>query len=124
MMAFLHKEVIKKHNISSSPLAFPNGKEALDFMISDSAANSFFVVLLDLNMPVMNGWEFLDGLERMEISSRTKVIIVTSSIDPADQKKAELYPTVHYYLAKPLLDLSPVQQVMKDLKKERENTAY
>lgn len=124
VMAFLHNEVIKKNNISSSPLSFPNGKEALNFLISDTAANSSYIILLDLNMPVMNGWEFLDALEKTEISYRTKVIIVTSSIDPADQKKSGLYPTVCFYLSKPLLDLSPIEQIMRELKKERENSAY
>lgn len=122
MMAFLHKEFIKSNNISSSPLSFKNGKEAIDFLMKEAAENTFYMILLDLNMPVMNGWQFLDELEKTDISSRTKVAIVTSSIDPADRKKADLYETVEYYLPKPLLDLSPIRLAVKNLETKKKSS--
>lgn len=122
MMAFLHKEVIKSNNISSSPLSFKNGKDAMDFIVEDAAEDTFYMILLDLNMPVMNGWQFLDELEKTRISYRTKVVIVTSSIDPADREKAEMYKTVENYLSKPLLDLSPIKQAVKNLENRRKSS--
>ncbi len=58
------------------------------------------LILLDLNMPVMNGWEFID--EFMNLNIKTGIILVTSSDDPYDRKKAERYEQVKDYLVKPL----------------------
>lgn len=110
MMAFLHKELIKKKGICNSPLCFKNGKEALDFILADTSEKSKYMILLDLNMPVMNGWTFLEELEKTEASSQAKVAIVTSSIDSADRKRAEEFALVEFYLTKPLLDLSPIER--------------
>lgn len=53
--------------------------------------------------------EFLDELEKLQISDRTEVSIVTSSVDRVDVKKAKNYKVVEMYLTKPLLDLEPIQ---------------
>lgn len=117
MISFLHKEMLKKNEIAENPLTFLNGKEALDFIMEDSS-EKYYLVLLDLNMPVMNGWQFLDNVEKKEeITCRTKVAIVTSSMNPADKKKAKEYETVDYYLSKPLLDFSKIKEAILDLKK-------
>ena len=121
MMSFLHNELVKKNEVSSAPLSFKNGKEALNYLLSESGESSSFMILLDLNMPVMNGWEFLDELETIEIASRTKVAIVTSSIDRADRMKAEKYETVDSYLSKPLLDFSPIHEAVDRLKKPKQD---
>ena len=117
MISFLHREMLRRNNITEESLTFLNGKEALDFMLRDSS-EKHYLVLLDLNMPVMNGWEFLDTLEKIrEISCRTKVAIVTSSMNPADKSKAREYAMVEYYLSKPLLDFSKIKEAIQDLKK-------
>jgi len=58
------------------------------------------LILLDLNMPGMNGWEFLDRFH--ETGKEITVYILTSSIDPDDFSKARKYKTVKRYLEKPL----------------------
>jgi CheY-like chemotaxis protein len=58
------------------------------------------LILLDLNMPGMNGWEFLDHFQKM--GKEITVYILTSSIDSADYKKAENYKLVKKYIEKPL----------------------
>ena len=116
MMAFLHKELIKKKGIAESPICFKNGKEALNFILADTRKKSKYMILLDLNMPVMNGWTFLEELEKAEVSSQAKVAIVTSSIDSADRKKAEEFEAVEFYLTKPLLDFSPIERSIAQLR--------
>lgn len=107
IMSFLQKELIRKNGISDAPECFKNGKEALDYMTTAPKKNSY-LVLLDLNMPVMNGWDFLDQLEETEVVSRTKVVIVTSSVNKQEREKAREYPVVKKYLTKPLLDCTPI----------------
>lgn len=115
MVAFLHKELLKKQDICRAPLSFCNGEEALNFLLSETDEQVFYLILLDLNMPVMDGWEFLDELEKTEISARTKVAIVTSSVNQADLQMAEQRDIVDIYLTKPLLDFTPIRHLQKKL---------
>ncbi|CAD5251414.1 MULTISPECIES: two-component system response regulator [unclassified Imperialibacter] len=75
-----------------------NGEEALK-IISDTQPG---VVLLDINMPVMNGWEFLEALTQLQQTNPYHIFITTSSVDPNDKKKASDHPLVRGYLEKPL----------------------
>ena len=76
-----------------------NGKEALEFLLGQQAP---FLVLLDLNMPEMNGWEFLEACKREGLCEQIKVIIVTSSLYRADREKARQYEQVTGFYSKPL----------------------
>lgn len=86
--------------------AFPNteitikhqGQEALDYLENRTPD----LLFLDLNMPKMDGWEFLEELEESKIQVDFPIIIVTSSIDPEDKRKAERNSLVSDYLEKPL----------------------
>ncbi|HLV53085.1 MAG TPA: response regulator [Cryomorphaceae bacterium] len=61
------------------------------------------IILLDLNMPVMDGWEFLDAYEKRGAPLReTKIVILTSSINPADNEKSKSYMSVSALIHKPL----------------------
>ena len=115
MITFLHKRLLTKHGISCEPLSFLNGKEALNFLLEETDKSCLYLILLDLNMPVMNGWEFLDELEKLQISDRTMVSIVTSSVDRIDVKKAQNYKVVEMFLTKPLLNLEPIRSIKESL---------
>ena len=51
------------------------------------------VLFLDINMPIMDGWQFLEEFIHLDIDKKVRVNIVTSSIDPIDKEKSELYKT-------------------------------
>ena len=71
--------------------------------------------MLDLNMPVMGGWEFLDLFSKNDypvIFKNCKVIVLSSTIDPDDIKKARTYPMVHDFLSKPI-----TKEMLEGLKK-------
>ena len=74
-----------------------NGEEAIDFLATEVVD----AIFLDLNMPVMNGWEFLEAYANMKPESN-KIFILTSSIDPSDKKRATENPLVSIMLEKPL----------------------
>ncbi|MEL7340386.1 MAG: response regulator [Bacteroidota bacterium] len=83
---------------------YSNGPEAIAQLSQQSTdpASSPDVVLLDLNLPMMHGWEVLDEIEQLDFAVRPKVYILSSSIDPTDKLKAKKHPAVAGFLAKPL----------------------
>ena len=104
IFVFTVKRVLEMSGFCNQHSAFKDGKEAIDEIeqhLSD-ADHLPDVVLLDLNMPVMNGWQFLDRLEQLQADKNIIVYIVSSSIDSDDQNKAKNYKSVRQYLIKPL----------------------
>lgn len=97
----LHKSLVNKR-LGSQPLVFANGKLGLDFFLGDESTADNYLILLDINMPVMDGWGFLDAIQHHPIKASIQVIMVTSSIDVVDKEKAMEYPQVIAYLEKPL----------------------
>jgi len=56
------------------------------------------IIFLDINMPIMDGWEFLEAFLKLQISDKIKINIVTSSIDPFDQNQWEFYKNKTHHL--------------------------
>ena len=99
-------KVLLNYNRSfcSNIIVFENGKEALDdlrFMLKTNKEMPE-VIFLDLNMPIMNGWEFLDELKKMDLKKKIGVYVVSSSIDKMDEEKSRKYDMVIDFISKPL----------------------
>jgi CheY-like chemotaxis protein len=89
--------MIEKVNKNIERLSFNNPKEALKYLETNKAD----LILLDINMPEMNAWEFLGHMQDMLLHHT--VIIVSSSINPQDRVKASTYENVKGFLNKPLM---------------------
>lgn len=105
----LYKMVIKKADFAKEIATAQNGEEALTYLDSlqneeTSAVEFPKLIFLDLNMPVMGGWEFLDHFIQSEYAAfkDTKVIVLSSTIDPKDIEKSKTYPMVIDFLSKPI----------------------
>jgi len=61
------------------------------------------VILLDINMPVMDGWEFLDKIKEIEQMKNTLICMFTSSIDHRDRELCKAYPNIIGFITKPLM---------------------
>lgn len=85
-------------------IVYRNGQEAIDSLnaLYSSTGKVPDVILLDLNMPILDGWQFLD--EYGDFPSEKKIIIyvVSSSIDKSDIEKAVSYRSVKNYIFKPI----------------------
>lgn len=98
-------KIMKLANFCNSFMVFQNGEEAINNLRPIIEANDTSlpdVILLDLNMPVMDGWEFLDEFVKIPCEKEITIYIVTSSIDPQDMEKAKDYDKISNYLVKPI----------------------
>lgn len=79
---------------------FENGLQAFDYIVENNKTP--YLVFLDINMPVMNGWKFLDAVSPYQEEFDLQIHILTSSVDKNDKVKANQYKQVHSILHKPL----------------------
>lgn len=105
----LCKKVIAKANFSDDIESAKDGVEALQFfnsVVDDDKKSENYpkLVFLDLNMPIMDGWEFLDEFSKnlTALFPMTKIIVLSSSVDPKDINKSKNYPMVLDFLPKPI----------------------
>ena len=103
IMLFLIEFEIKKHFENSSVVSYMKSDIAFNFIHNNFNELEGTVILLDLNMPVMDGFQVLENLNA--ISHNLKVIIVTSSISDEDRERTMTYPFVQGYINKPLKGL-------------------
>ncbi|WP_309641842.1 response regulator [Flavobacterium sp.] len=108
----LCKMVINRSDFAQELITAQNGEEALNYF-DDLRLNNLGnevkrypqLIFLDLNMPVMGGWEFLDCFTKEDYRTYfkdCKVIVLSSTIDPDDINKAKTYPMVLDFLSKPI----------------------
>ncbi|PRY84782.1 PAS domain S-box protein [Mongoliibacter ruber] len=102
LIHLMNKHVISKSNFHSSPISFLNGNEALKYIRENQNSEKPFLVFLDINMPEMNGWQFLEALEKEKFNSLVSVIMLSSSVNIEDKIKSKDYNPVLGFLSKPL----------------------
>lgn len=99
--------------ISQEIITFNNGKEAFNHLEKINLNNNKYVIFLDINMPVMNGWEFLNKVDRLITLQNTTIYLLTSSINKADMEKAKQFPLIKKYISKPIC-----KDVLKEIKEK------
>lgn len=101
----LFKKVAQKAFFAKEIKNASNGSEAILLINAlENQVTKPTLLFLDLNMPVMGGWEFLDHFNNSNYAknNQTKVAILTSTIDPKDIEKSKTYPNVIAFIPKPI----------------------
>lgn len=104
---FISIKLIKKALLNTEIMACLNGKYAIDQLSDIQRKDPEKLpdyILLDINMPIMNGWEFLDEYKRLNLDplGKSKIYIISSSVFSNDINKARSYPLVKDFISKPL----------------------
>jgi CheY-like chemotaxis protein len=103
---YLHQLAIKKAGCTGYIHVSNNGREALDYL-KEVATGKYPVpelIFLDINMPVMDGWEFLEHYNTLppNIKAKAVLMMLTASINPDDEQRATSNPDVSGFRNKPL----------------------
>jgi CheY-like chemotaxis protein len=108
---FLNSMVLRKAEISEKVMAFQWGAEALNYLAhknGDLPGSEEYpapdLILLDINMPKMNGWEFVDEYRKLPATllQKVKLIMLTTSNNPDDEQKARSIQEIKDFFVKPL----------------------
>lgn len=99
------KNLLIAWRIENPFLFFINGKEALDFIRVKEASALPDILLLDLNMPIMNGWGFMENFTGLapELQKNISIYLVSSSIWEEDLKRAQKNKLIREFITKPIL---------------------
>jgi CheY-like chemotaxis protein len=114
---FFHKKILERIDCAEEIHAFENAESALEFISSSIGKDSQKrdLIILDLNMPGMNGWEFIEEYRNFteDIKANVNVIMLSSSINPDDKTKASEIKEIAEFCIKPLMEESTKDLIRK-----------
>ena len=103
---FTITKTLETEKIAKKILVFNDGEEAINFLI-DNISNSEEIpdlIFLDINMPIMDGFEFLEEFVSLKpkVGKKIQIYMVSSSVDPVDRDRAAKISEVSDYIVKPI----------------------
>ena len=104
----VNKHILSKSNVAEKIIVFTTANDALQYLeVNKNSTDATIipsVILLDINMPIMNGFGFLVEFEKLhnELLDVVNVIMLTSSVDPNDIRRSKEFVSVKSFISKPL----------------------
>lgn len=109
--------LLRKHNWPAEISVFEDGTDALSVLKKSLEGSQDVpdVILLDMDMPVFSGWDFMDEYSSLpgSLTGKSLLYMVSSSINPPDMKRAGSYPLIRAYVAKPLT-IHALERILAD----------
>lgn len=104
---FLHTRSIRQLDCAEQVKVALNGKQALEMLTTPDESGELIapeLLFLDINMPIMNGWEFVEAYKKLpeELRSGALVLMLTTSMNPDDRSRAEDIDVIQNYATKPM----------------------
>lgn len=98
----MHELMVRESGMSEDIEVCSSAEDGLVYLISNLNSRRELLVFLDINMPAMSGWDFLETLEKLDHNENVHVVMVTSSVNNSDRKKSDRYRHVVGFIEKPL----------------------
>ncbi|QRM89809.1 response regulator [Lacinutrix sp. WUR7] len=115
---FTIKKTINSLNIAKNIMAFSDGEEALNFMIENLHNDEELpdVILLDINMPIMDGFQFMEEYIKIKpkLDKKITIYMISSSVDASDVERANKISEVSDYIIKPIKE-GQIQSILLEL---------
>lgn len=111
---FMNKILVDKGGLSDHAISFVGAVEAYEYLCHSFEMDKYYLLLLDINMPIMDAWLFLDLIEEHFNHGNIQVIMLSSSSSSKDIRKAAEYEQVVDYIEKPLM-FEHIQRIKKRL---------
>ena len=113
---FIMKKQLMNQNLADEIFTFENGEEAIEFL-EENRSDEFQipdVIFLDINMPIMDGWDFVSRFDKLKPDLPKSVVIymISSSVDDRDIVRAKNTDLIKEYVIKPL-DKEKITQLMQ-----------
>ena len=104
MVNFLNKAILDREKVADEVVPYEEAPQALDHLkVASKRGECPDLIFLDINMPKMNGWDFMEAYDDVAVHcADTIVIMLTSSIDPSDEARAIETKGISEYRSKPL----------------------
>ena len=103
---YIAKRLMKESHFCEKIMVFNNGQHGMNGLLDlyETEKEIPSIIFLDLSMPIMSGWEFLESLPNTPISKveNLKIIVMSSSINPNEIEQIKAYPMVTDYIVKPI----------------------
>ena len=110
---FLHTRTIKKSDITKEVASFLDAEDALAYLKSAESKKPD-LIFLDINMPKMNGWDFLNEYTKLPDDKKGSIVVMlTTSVNPDDKHKALSFQNVVSYTNKPLTQMELLDLIKK-----------
>lgn len=106
IFTYIIKKIIDETQLADQINIFGNGREAITYLekVANEADSLPEVIFLDLNMPILDGWGFLEEYIQLKpnLCKKINLYIITTSVSPMDFKKAKTYSEVSDFIVKPM----------------------
>ena len=114
----LVKKIIERKNLCDNLLVFNDGKQSINYF--ETSLNTINendipeIIFLDLNMPILDGWEFIERFKKIKnkFDKNIKLYVVSSSINPTDINRAKSLNEVNDYIKKPM-NIDALEKIFK-----------
>jgi CheY-like chemotaxis protein len=115
---FTAKKTLESMGVGEQVSVFMDGDAAIKF-IKENLQNTTAlpdVIFLDINMPVMDGWQFVEEFKKLDLGKKVALYMVSSSVDETDMKRSKEYTIIDDYIIKPV-GRSRFEELLKTLSK-------